>query len=472
MDYRLAIFDHFVDSIAQYAVDSKSINHVVERFPLTLASATSAVEAPPLAAAAAGNGAASTVPATRESMFTGLDWKETRTASWAPALANRTIKTNDKLGGRTFNNIANKGTFAGWVGCFGYSIIAQLTPVFCVPANDTLLGFWDRLEDRLYKIRHCEDIDGNLKQLALFAPPINPMQLVAMEAAGLSLDDVLGSTNGDLPPYQFSTLIERAKSFAATLSGFATSLLVALEKKEAEQLNHLRLTQQMNIAQMTTQMRQAEIDATSATLDLLNSQLASAQYRSGFYDGLITQDKTAWEYLQTDAIHTASGIKVLEGTLGFLSAIAVLAPDVGSPFAMKYGGQAIGASTHHFSSATSTLAAIAEAVGVSSGLEGTFGRRSEGWKNLKLLADNDIDVLNKQINAATIRLKIANDAFDLSSENHRSNSGASRSCGQSFHEPRALYVALHSITVAVPQRLSECVGDGDAGAAGLSLRTG
>ena len=40
------------------------------------------------------------------------------------------------------------------------------------------------------------------------------MQLVAMKAAGLSLDDVLGGGNGNLPPYRFLYLIDRAKAFA------------------------------------------------------------------------------------------------------------------------------------------------------------------------------------------------------------------------------------------------------------------
>jgi hypothetical protein len=66
-----------------------------------------------------------------------------------------------------------------------------------------------------------------------------------------------------------------------------------------------------------------------------------------------------------------------------------------------------------FADATGTLAAVAEAVGASSGLEATFGRRSEGWKNLRQLANNDVEVLNKQIQAATLRLKIANYAMDL-----------------------------------------------------------
>jgi hypothetical protein len=392
----------FQPSLGQYTSINKAIYHLAVRFPLGV---------PPEPTA----GAAAVVnqPRAPVSLFTGLNVTGTRTTSWAPALATAAVATKDAFGGRTSDSISNKLRFSGWAGRFGFHLVRQLTPVFCVPANTTLLDYWSRVEDRLYKIRHCQDINGNLHELALFAPPIDPMQLIAMKAAGLSLEDVLGASQGDLPPYRFLVLIERAKSFAATLSGFGASLLAALEKKDLEQLNRLRLTQQMNLAQMTTRMRQGEIDTASASIDSLNQQLASAQYRSDFYDNLINTDRSAYETAQSVAQHTASGIKAGEAVLGFLSAAFGLIPQIGSPFAMKYGGVEMHNGGKSFADATGTLAAIAEAVAVSTALEANFGRRKEGWKNLKSLADFDVKVLNKQIDAATIRLAIANNALDL-----------------------------------------------------------
>ena len=43
---------------------------------------------------------------------------------------------------------------------------AQVSPIFCVPGNERMLGYWDRVEDRLYKLRHCQDIDGCLPPAA------------------------------------------------------------------------------------------------------------------------------------------------------------------------------------------------------------------------------------------------------------------------------------------------------------------
>ena len=50
---------------------------------------------------------------------------------------------------------------------------------FCLPPNDKLLAYWDTVADRLFKVRHCMNLEGVLRQLALFDPPIDPALLVA-----------------------------------------------------------------------------------------------------------------------------------------------------------------------------------------------------------------------------------------------------------------------------------------------------
>src|SRR5262249_40931536 len=144
------------------------------------------------------------------------------------------------------------------------------------------------------------------RQLALFAPPIDPRLLVAAKAAGLSLDEVLNSISGDLPPYRFAYLIERAKQFAAQVQSFGSMLLSAIEKRDGEQLNMLRLTQQKNILKMTTKMRQYDIDASNNAIDALTAQRATVQYRHDYYQGLVSGGLSTWETTQADARRTAT----------------------------------------------------------------------------------------------------------------------------------------------------------------------
>ena len=162
---------------------------------------------------------------------------------------------------------------------FGCSLVQQIGPAFCVPPNEDLFGYWDRVEDRLYKIHHCLDIHGRRRDLALFAPEIDPRLLVKMKAAGLSLDDVTNAPSGELPAYRFLYLIEKAKAFATTLQSFGSALLQALEKKDAEQLARLRLVHEQNVLKMSTQIKQLEIDAAQEAIETATKQKEAAEFR-------------------------------------------------------------------------------------------------------------------------------------------------------------------------------------------------
>src|SRR5215470_20453215 len=70
---------------------------------------------------------------------------------------------------------------------------------FCIPENDVLLGYWDTVADRLFKVRNCMNIEATVRQLPLFAPPIDPALLVRAAAQGVDLSSVLSDINAPLP---------------------------------------------------------------------------------------------------------------------------------------------------------------------------------------------------------------------------------------------------------------------------------
>jgi Tc toxin complex TcA C-terminal TcB-binding domain/ABC toxin N-terminal region/Neuraminidase-like domain len=344
--------------------------------------------------------------------FGGLGWSALRTASWGPALGNATVKPKDALGGRSFDH-AGKADFPEWAGSFGWSVVRQLTPVFCVPVNADLLAYWDRVADRLYKVRHCLDIDGRRRDLALFAPPLSPADLAALEAAGLSLEDLVGATSGNLPPYRFLYLIDRAKGFAASLGGFGASLLSALERKDAEHINRVRLTQQMNMARLTTQVRQLEIQSASEALDSANVQLEAAQYRRDYFQSLLDVGLNAWEEGEEVARGTVAVGLGLSAALHGVEAVKKLLPQIGSLFAMKWGGAEIGAMLRGLASAAESNAYRLDAIASLMAIEGSFARRDDSWKHQRQLADYDAQMLARQVTAAQIRLDIASRALAM-----------------------------------------------------------
>ncbi|HEX8922100.1 MAG TPA: neuraminidase-like domain-containing protein, partial [Pyrinomonadaceae bacterium] len=112
---------------------------------------------------------------------------------------------------------------------------------FCIPPNDELLSYWDKVADRLFKIRHCMNIEGLVRQLPLFEPPIDPALLVRARALGVDLRSVLNERGATLPHYRFPVMLQKAAEMCAEVRGFGASLLAALEKRDAEEIALLRL---------------------------------------------------------------------------------------------------------------------------------------------------------------------------------------------------------------------------------------
>ena len=85
---------------------------------------------------------------------------------------------------------------------------------FCIPHNPKLLEYWNTVADRLFKIRHCQNIEGVFRQLNLFEPPIDPALLVQVAAQGLSIGSVLSDLSTPMPNYRFNFFHVRSPTLA------------------------------------------------------------------------------------------------------------------------------------------------------------------------------------------------------------------------------------------------------------------
>lgn len=289
--------------------------------------------------------------------------------------------------------------------------------VFCFPANQELLAYWDRVEDRLFKIRNCMDIAGVRRRLELFAPEIDPRLLVRMKAAGLSLEDVLDSGAGHAPPYRFTFLLEKARQYAATAQGMGSQLLSALEKRDAEELAALRTVHEQHLLELRSKLMQWEIDAANDALDGLQKQKEAAEYRQEHFEGLISGGLSGWEMAQSAASVTAILFEDAAFSSQLVAAIAHLLPQVYSPtvtaVTTEIGGQQVAGACGGFASAFNVQASIANTVGSLAGQQASFQRREEEWKHQVELAKKDVSQIGKQIEAAEIRVSIAERSVEV-----------------------------------------------------------
>ncbi|KAM7219794.1 hypothetical protein V8F06_004828 [Rhypophila decipiens] len=165
---------------------------------------------------------------------------------------------------------------------------------FCVPANPKLMGLRNLIDDRLFKIRNCQDINGLVRNLPLFEPPLDPGLLVRATASGADISKLVSNLAGPMPNYRFQYLLQRALEMCAEVKAMGSTLLSIKEKKDAEALSNLRCRQDSILQTLTVDLRRtAKQEAESSIEALLETRRAQVA-RLEYYLALTgTTDKSA-----------------------------------------------------------------------------------------------------------------------------------------------------------------------------------
>ncbi|MGE7990092.1 neuraminidase-like domain-containing protein [Pseudomonas sp. NPDC089554] len=274
----------------------------------------------------------------------------------------------------------------------------EIDALFCVPQNEMLLARWDTVEDRLYKIRNNLDLDGNPLLLPLFAAPIDPMALVRAAASGsgggfaeLAVREPTAQT------LRFSTLLINARSVVGDLQMLGSELEQALSGQSSEALMLLQSTHEQQLLSAQLLSFEQRIKASQATLDAVQATRAMTAQRKQHYDDLVSDGMIAAEILSITLgiASRVSGFVAIGFETG--AAIAALTPQVGSPFAMTYGGLQIEGSLHRTSGMWRQTAEVMDTAKDLSDTLGQFQRLKQGWQQEATQAGLELTQIDQQI---------------------------------------------------------------------------
>ncbi|MGD1859002.1 MAG: LamG-like jellyroll fold domain-containing protein [Leptolyngbyaceae cyanobacterium] len=169
-----------------------------------------------------------------------------------------------------------------------------VTTRFGVPANDYFIGFWDQIDDRLFKIRHSLNIDGVFRSLSLFEPPIDPAALVRAAAGGNLSSAISAAAAGNAaftPHYRYSVMLEQAKAYTDLVTDFGAALLDALTNRDDAALAQLERTHEQALLQQTTDLKQWAIEEAKLNKEELKLSYAEAEHRYSFFDTEMNKTK-------------------------------------------------------------------------------------------------------------------------------------------------------------------------------------
>lgn len=282
----------------------------------------------------------------------------------------------------------------------------NLPVYFGVPENKILMAKWDTVQDRITKINLSQNINGVFQQLPLFQPPINPLDLVK---AGGAINNVLNnnSLNKNVPYYRYRSSYTTAATLCDVLIDLGNSLLAAFEKGDAEGLAMLQNTQEGQIQQMMVQIKEARISEIQATIASLNANQQSANNQVTYYTGLINEGLSVYEITNIAASTEALAFNVLAGVMQTASSIGYAIPQVGSPFAMTYGGQQIGSMVNAAAGVFSISAELSNFIAQQALTMGGYERRNQEWAFQKDTSEQQVVSITQQIEATNFQLQAA-----------------------------------------------------------------
>lgn len=335
---------------------------------------------------------------------------------------------------------------------------------FCVPRNDKLLGYWDTVADRLFKIRNSLNIQGVFRQLPLFEPPIDPALLAKAAAAGLDVGAIVSGLNQPLPLVRFGLLVAKANELCHEVKSLGSALLSAIEKEDTEALSALRAQQEVVILGLAEVVKyqqwreaakaregiekaldnavgryayygrllgKADQDLTAPTLDELDIEalermnyrqqepsvkaepiaVTIAQDTSGEGGGhkLIAEEVKELEKLSEarDKQDTAGTFDKIGSALSTIPNMSIQIEPWGVGTSISFGGSNLAA---HMTLAASFYRGDAEELTYEAGNSArvaNFARREHEWAHQRNVAAGDITQTYKQLRAAQIREAIA-----------------------------------------------------------------
>ncbi|WP_239287689.1 Tc toxin subunit A-related protein [Candidatus Nitrotoga sp. 1052] len=345
---------------------------------------------------------------------------------------------------------------------------------FCVPRNDKLLGYWDTVANRLFKIRNSMNFQGTFRQLALFEPPIDPAMLARATAAGLDVGAIINGLNQPLPLVRFQLLVQKAADICQEVKSLGNNLLSAMEKEDGEAMAILRAQHERVATEMVEHVRYGQLQESIKSKEGLIQSLALAVQRYSYYERQLGKQADEVEKalpdlgeLDKDSLNKmkfamkepeiikrelevdiakdlgdegggkrintqeAAEIKKLKEARGLqndaadkdkIAAGLSLIPEYSMFLAYwgiggtsEFGGSALSKSMSFWSSfAKSDADKLTYEAGTTAKI-GSYSRREQDWAFQSNLAAGDITQIFKQVRAAEIRQAIA----ELELKNHR-----------------------------------------------------
>ena len=280
---------------------------------------------------------------------------------------------------------------------------------FGIPHNDKMEECWDTVTDRLFKIRHCMNIQGVVRELPLTAPPIGPGAIAAAMATGADLSTALNTLSAPLPLYRFKYMLQKATEFTNDVKALGNTMLSVLEKCDAEEMAILRTTHERAMLNAMTAIREKAIEEALKNIEALKNSKVAVTARKDYYKNKrltnAKEDKALELHQEADDLNERAADKT------YLSSLLAIAPQLSAGFpggvSLSFGGIHLGIITNALAAKYSADALKKQNEARKTDTMASYERRLEDWVFQGDQADKELKQIDKQLAASMVRLEMA-----------------------------------------------------------------
>lgn len=288
-------------------------------------------------------------------------------------------------------------------------VLAAAVPenYFCRPSSEKLNEYFQLVQQRLFNLNHCRDIDGNLREVPLFQPPISPWLLVRARAAGLDIGSVL-SYQADAAGYRWEFLQQKANEYTEFAARLADKLQSALEKHDAAVLTELRESHQHELLKKIRLLRRMNIKDAEIYLQQVERNKESIEFRQEFYAG--RPKVISGEREEVEKNKQAFGFDTVAQSIETLTAALALIPQFHTQAMVpgtSWGGYHLAQAGRAMSSGARLWASILRHESYLAGVSASRKRRYDDWQFQAKSAKKELRQVEQQILSAMLRINIA-----------------------------------------------------------------
>ncbi|KGM28692.1 toxin [Photorhabdus luminescens] len=272
------------------------------------------------------------------------------------------------------------------------------TDLFLPQVNEVMQNYWQKLEQRLYNLRHNLSIDGQLPHLPIYATPADPKALLSAAVANSQGGSKLPTSFMSL--WRFPQMLENARGMVSQLTQFGSTLQNIIERQDAEALNTLLQNQAAELILTNLSIQDKTLEELDAEKIVLEKSKAGAQSRFNSYKKLYDENINAGEN-RVIALHSSvAGLSTALQASRLAGAALDLAPNI---FGFADGGSRWGAIAEATGNVMEFSASVMNTEADKISQSEAYRRRRQEWKIQRNNAETEIKQIDAQLQSLAVR---------------------------------------------------------------------